>query len=118
MRINSANFRLSRWVGSALWSLHNPPDMKTADTNIAALEAACAFAKSLDAVASAQVWTPTPEEIDDYAAGGIIACATLEVTVWRFSCASTVQSEIEALGVRCIGDGSGPEGPCLTFSVA
>lgn len=27
MRINSANFRLSRWAGSALWSVHNQPDM-------------------------------------------------------------------------------------------
>jgi len=78
------------------------------DTTLARLEAACVYAASLDAVASALVWNPTPEEIADYAADGIALRPRLLITVWGSEGnPSDTKWDIEGrFGLDCVSDGS------------
>lgn len=70
----------------------------------------------LDAVASAEVWTPCPDEVAEYASDGIDAVPTLEVTVWRSERnPHNVVWQVEGLGLERVGTGSGINGPCYTF---
>ena len=86
------------------------------DTTIARLELACNVAAALDAVASAEVWTPSEEEIAEYATDGIVAVPTLEVTVWGSERdPHDVVCRIEGLGLERIGTGSSLKGPCYVF---
>lgn len=89
------------------------------DTTLARLEAACVYAASLDAVASALVWNPTPEEIADYAADGITLHPRLQMTVWRSERnPSDTKWDIEGrFGLNCVSDGSATLGPCYEFEV-
>ena len=91
--------------------------MNTIDiTTLAHLETARAYAASLDAVASAEVWVPSTEEIAEYAADGIVAVPTLEVTVWRSERdPHDVVCQIEGLGLDRVGTGSSHNGPCYSF---
>lgn len=102
---------------------HNQPHMITTDTiptaEIARLETARAYAASLNAVASAEVWVPTAEEIAEYAADGITARPRLQVTVWRSEPnPSDIKWDIEGrFGLTCDGDGSSTLGTCYDFEV-
>lgn len=91
--------------------------MITTDTIPAVLEDARAYAASLDAVAYAEIWVPTAEEIAEYAADGITACPRLQVTVWRSERnSSDVKWDIEyGFGLTCVGDGSSTLGTCYDF---
>ncbi len=85
-------------------------------TTIARLESARNRAAAIDAVASADVWVPSTEEIAEYAADGIVAVPTLEVTVWRSERnPHDVVCQIESLGLDRVGSGSSVNGPCYTF---
>lgn len=86
---------------------------------IARLETARAYAASLDAVASAEIWIPTPEEIAEYAQDGITARPRLQVTVWRSERnPSDIKWDIEVrFGLTCDGGGSNTLGACYDFEV-
>ena len=94
-----------------------PPHMITTDTIPAQLEAARAYAASLDAVASAEIWVPTSEEVAEYAADGIVARPRLQVTGWRSERnPSAVKWDIEyGFGLTCVSDGSSTLGTCYEF---
>lgn len=96
---------------------HNPPHMITTATIPAQLESARAYAASLDAVASAEIWVPTPEEVAEYAADGITARPRLQVTVWRSERnPSDVKWDIEhRFNLTCDCDGSSTLGTCYEF---
>lgn len=91
--------------------------MTSTDTDLAQLEAACAYAESLDAVALADVWIPTPDEIAEYAADGIVAKPRLLVTVWRsHRNPSDVKWDIACrFELECVSDGSGDLGVYYDF---
>lgn len=91
--------------------------MNTIDiTTIARLESARNFAAAIDAVASAEVWVPSTEEIAEYAADGIVAVPSLEVTVWRSERdPHDVVCQIEGLGLERVGTGDSLKGPCYSF---
>jgi len=92
--------------------------MITTSTIPAALESARAYAASLDAVASVEIWDPSAEEISAYAADGIIAGPRLEITIWRSERnAHDTVCAIEALGLERIGEGTGHLGQCYSFVV-
>ena len=83
------------------------------------LESALPIVRAVPDVASAEIWTPTAEEVADYAANGITATPRLIVTVWR-SCPnpSDVRWSIEGLGLICDGQGSADLGPVYDFRIA
>lgn len=72
---------------------------------------------NMPSVAQAYVWTPTPEEVAEYAADGVDAKLTLEVTLWRSArgSGSLLKSQLKEMGLRCIGTGWSESGPCFTF---
>lgn len=74
---------------------------------------------NMPSVAQAYVWTPTPEEVAEYAADGIDAKPCLEVVIWRAEPNPTMtKCFIKDLGLRCVGDGSSDLGPCFSFVLA
>lgn len=80
------------------------------------LESARNAIASLAAVAHAQVWIPSPDEVSEYASDGIAAAPTLEVILWRGDHDShAVRARARELGLNCIGEGSNCLGPCYTF---
>lgn len=91
----------------------------TNTSTIAQLENARAYAAALNAVASAEVWDPTAEEIADYAAEGITLRPRLQITVWRSERnPSDTKWDIEgACKLDCVSDGSATLGPCYEFEV-
>jgi len=93
--------------------------MKTIDTTLARLEDARVYAAARDAVASAEVWDPTAEEIADYASNGIALRPRLLITVWRSERNSCdTKWDIEGrFGLNCVSDGSSTLGPCYDFEV-
>lgn len=93
--------------------------MSTTDTTLAQLENARAYAAGLDAVASAEVWNPAPEEIEEHAADGITLRPRLLVTVWRSERnSSDIKWDIEGrFGLDCVSDGSSTIGTCYDFEV-
>ena len=83
------------------------------------LESALAIVRAMPDVASAEIWTPTAEEVAEYAADGITATPRLIVTVWR-SCRnpSFVRDDIEGMGLICDGRGSSDLGTVYDFAAA
>lgn len=72
---------------------------------------------NMPSVAFAHIWRPTPEEVEEYAAAGVDAKVTLEVTLWRSArgSGSSLKSQLREMGLRCIGTGWNESGPCFTF---
>lgn len=93
--------------------------MTSTDTTLAQLEAARAYAESLDAVALADIWIPTLDEVAEYAADGITARPRLLVTVWRSERnPSDVKWDIAArFELECVSDGSGDLGTYYDFEI-
>ena len=83
------------------------------------LEAALAIIEKMEWVADATIWTPTAEEVDEYKADGLEARRHLEVVVYKSHRNPTdIRSDIEWLGLKCVGDGSSIDGPCYSFVTA
>lgn len=91
----------------------------TTDTIPAALEAARAYAASLQEVASAEIWVPTAEEIAEYAADGITARPTLDVEVWgsERNPSDVRTALLGRRGLVYVGKGSSMRGPIFSFQV-
>jgi ATP-dependent DNA ligase len=83
------------------------------------LDSALVIVREMPDVESAEIWTPTAEEVAEYAADGITATPRLIVTVWR-SCRnpSDVKWAIEGLGLTCDGHGSSDLGTVYDFATA
>jgi len=70
-------------------------------------------------VASAGIWRPDALESAEFMADGIEPCSQLEVSVYRAHRNPTdIKLGIMALGLRCVGEGSGESGPCFSFALA
>jgi len=80
------------------------------------LESALAIARALPDVECAEIWTPTADEVAEYAADGITATPRLIVTVWR-SCRnpSDVRWAVQDLGLFCDGAGDSSLGLVYDF---